>query len=147
TPPATALLKVLLRDADGAVRRRAALALARRGQPPERKYLEELLRHGDASDRVKAYAAFAPHATRATFALFLVYPVSGEMLRNGGDSPSTLLDNLGKALRRDPTAAADLLKARDDGVRELFQIEMAQEVFKAAGPELLPMLFKALRSP
>ena len=153
-----AALQKLLADPDRTIRAVATIDLCRRGQVPDMAPLRDAFAAADRpgnfafgatssigvpADREVLYAALAPHATAALFALFLEVPLATD-----DDEPrQKILADLGHALLRHPDAAGILLRAYDLESEAANQVRFAQAVFKAAGPALLPVLHEALASP
>jgi len=152
-------LKGLLADDDCDIRAFAVLALARHGVTPDATMLSAL---GDwehsyhnfpfgATSSVgvevtaeSVYRALAPLATPAIFTLLLQHPIGGGY---GTDEWHTrVFTALGASLRQHPEAADILLKAYDNN-KQRGQIAFAQQIFTAAGKEMLPRLHEALASP
>ena len=146
-------LKGLLANRDRHVRAIGALTLAKLGHVPSLSPFEEILSDWHLYDNpcfgelslpggisVEAvYRALAPHADRDTFALFLKYPFAGG---------SELHAMLGKSLREHPEAVELLLGVYDPHSRRNDDARMvlARAVLPQAGPPILPLLHKALRS-
>lgn len=119
---------------------------------------------GTLVDRGSVEAALAPHANNEIFTVLLKNPPRAEIY----DSPLTslpqsqapgaksvpsrelgnasLFEALGESLRGHPEAAKILLTAYDDESSSPIRREFSRNVFRFAGPEMLPLLYGELQS-
>ncbi len=149
------LLKPRLEDSDRHIRVVATIDLLRRGTLPAEKHLLEAFEAdyrlgnfpfgakssiGVLADRERLLKAIAPLATPDVFRLLLKFP------QRHSDDEKDYFPALGAAVRRDPASVAVLLKAHDSEDHRRDQRDLARDVFKAAGKELLPRLHAALTS-
>jgi HEAT repeat protein len=155
-------LKMALGDRDRYIRGVAALGLARHGVLAPLGRFEEMFRYEDrygnypygatssvgveVSDE-RVVAALAPHADRDIFELLLKYPITSDDY----EPRQKIFIQLGASLRKRPNAADVLLTAYtrpdDPGPDSNYgPARFAQEVFKHAGSDILPLLHKALQS-
>jgi HEAT repeat protein len=149
------LLKARLEDSDRHIRVVATIDLLRRGHLPAEKHLLEAfeadyrlgnypigakLSVGVQADRERLLRALAPLATPDVFRLLLQFP------QRYSDEEKEYFPAFGAALRRHPDAVDVLLKAHDDEAHRHEQRDMARDLFRAAGKELLPRLHAALGS-
>jgi HEAT repeat protein len=158
TPQVAAILKPLLKDADEVVRAHAAVGLARAGAMPDLKYFEEILHTVPPPlDRHEVYDVLARQSSAKVFA-FLLEHVRLTDPREWTNGPPAYLKVLGEQVRKNQELADMLLKAYDPEPPEEnpegwlardanHRTEFAAQVLKAAGKPLLPLLYKALRSP
>ena len=151
-----------LSDRNGYMRAVATIVLCDHGRIPDMAYLRSIAGRrngfgnfpfgptssvGVVADRERLYAAVAPHADRCILELFLEWP-----LTTGDYEPrQKIFKALGAALNARPDAADVLLRAytkeRDPGPRSNYgAARFAQEVFRCAGPRMLPVLHEALQS-
>jgi len=142
------VLQKLRKDIDPAVRDEAVIALARLGEPVDLSQIDRILaERRESSDREDIVRALAPHATPKTFALLLKYPIHSDDY----DERQKIFAMLGQALLKHREAADVLLKAytrpSDPGPESNYgPTRFAQEVFKHAGKNILPLLYRALQS-
>ncbi len=156
-PPDADILAALHKALDGDdahLRALAAVTLCRHGQLPALGRLREILETGDygnipfgpsstvgvVAGREALYEAVAPIATPEVFALLLEFPPN---VRND-DNETKVFPQLGESLRRHPESAALLLAAYDPGAGNTAGRDFAQDVFRFAGKDLLPILHRAL---
>ena len=154
---AVAAIKPAAGDRDPYIRAIAVLALLRHGQSLPIDQVKETLDFDSGRypfqvessvaafgvDRHLVEEALAPRADGAIFRLLLEYPPN--MLQYDDQN---LFPRLGESLRRHPEAAGVLLAAYDahQPVRRNFAPDFARDVFRFAGPTMLPLLYEALQS-
>jgi HEAT repeat protein len=154
TPEAAAVAKPLLDDPDPIVRAHAALTLARGGDMPALKHFREILHAEPAplDDLHEVYDVLARQGSAKAFALLLEHG----WLHDPADASPGYLKVLGEQVRKNPELADLLLKAYDPEPpdesgearhKPRRRAEFAAQVFRAAGKPMLPVLYKALRSP
>jgi HEAT repeat protein len=149
------LLRDRLQDSDPQIRALATLDLVRRGHVPDLEQLQEVLDAGSGNYPFGArssvgvltggnnlHRAIAPHATPEVFEWLLKAPPRlGEY-----DYRGSVFPQLGASLRRHPKAIDILLKVRDATKYDPLQRDFARDVFRMAGPDVLPQLHAALKS-
>jgi HEAT repeat protein/tetratricopeptide (TPR) repeat protein len=150
------LLKERLADSDRTVRGFAALELARRGVLPPLTVLREISGAPDGggnypfgaksslglqADAERLLQAVALVADREVFALLLEGCPPAK--REYGGWPATFAA-LGASLCKHPDAVPVLLATQDP--ERVGKLQFVQDVFKAAGKEMLPVLQEALTS-
>ena len=149
------LLRDRLQDSDLQISALATLDLVRRGHVPEIKRLQEVIDAnsgnypfgarssiGAVTGAKNLHRAIAPHATPEVFEWLLNAPPRlGEY-----DYRETVFPQLGASLRRHPKAIDILLKVRDATSYDQRQRDFARDVFRMAGPDVLPQLHAALKS-
>jgi len=151
-----------LADRDGYMRAFATILLCENGRIPDMACLRKITNRRDVfgnfpfgptssvgvvADRERLYAAVAPHADGAILELFLDHPLTSDDY----EPRQKVFRALGEALNARPGAADVLLRAytkdRDPGPESNYgAARFAQEVFKCAGPRMLPILHEALQS-
>lgn len=115
-------------------------------------------------DRGRVVAALSPHANAEIFKLLLENPPQAEIYdvppgqspfpnaNNAKNGPflelgnASLFRELGKSLRQHPEASKILLTAYDDEPYNTIRREFSRNVFRFAGPTMLPMLYNELKN-
>jgi HEAT repeat protein len=143
-----------LESEDAQLRALAAITLCRHGQLPALGRLREVLETGDygnwpfgpsstvgvVAGREALYTAVAPFATAEVFGMLMEFPPAV----HDYDHETQVFPQLGDSLRRHPESAPLLLAAYDAGAGNTAGRDFAQNVFRFAGKDLLPILHRAL---
>lgn len=143
-----ARIQSALTDPDQAVRDEAALSLVQLGAAPEIGIFEKMFERGAYSgENIRRFEILAKVARPEFFELLLRDPIGTDDY----EPRQKVFINLGESLRKNPALADILLKARNAGTdvgpkMNYGRIRFAREVFRHAGPSLLPQLHQALES-
>jgi len=151
------LLRRYLEDKVRYLQEAAAIELARRGQFPNMKLLEEVAANWneiqrpdfgnifivDLVNQDRIEEALSLHATPEVFGILVKHLPR----LNQDGSRSKIYSQLGAALRQYPEAAGILLKAKSPKADEYSEhLVFILAVFKNAGKEMLPVLHQALEN-
>jgi HEAT repeat protein/predicted negative regulator of RcsB-dependent stress response len=145
-------LEEATKDPDPRIRAAAALGLIRQGRVPPIPRIREIMETkydaypvgecgASVLDIKTVIDALAPYADAEIFRLCLEHPVDCSF----GFWDATFV-TLGQSLLRHPDAAQVLLAAYDPSYYRSPRREFSRAVFRAAGPQMLPALHKALQS-
>lgn len=154
--PLAAALKPRLNDEDPRIRDWAALVLLKLGEVPDLAILRAQLARRDGGGNLPFgadssigstgkdafYRALVPLATAPIFGLLVEFPPS----LNYYEFDKTVFPALGAALLRHPDAAPVLLEAYDAERYNREKRDFAQNVFRFAGKDAVPLLQPALQS-